>query len=391
VSVYQPKGTDRYVYDFVRKGRRYVGPCETTSLSEARRVERAKIAEVESGFGPDDVSELTIDAAAARWFDEVGQYLKSSQDLERSLDLVVMCIGPRTMLRDIDSAKVTAAMTARRAIPAEFRSSDGVKTRPVKAATVNRQVLDITRRILRRARLGWGAKNLPEIDWGSLRLGEGKKRHREIADDERAALRAAMRRDYWTDFREFLGTYGLRLSEMFFHPSRVAVIDKLVKIRIRERKDGSTYMITLLPEDGRKMLARKSRAEAAGLDTVWFRETGRRRRRKRPSLPAPPPELVALTYAAARSALRRAIDRSGVQDLRIHDHRHDVGTKLTRAAGIAIAQAQLGHSDIATTKRYVRVDDRDLLDALQAMKSRDESREADPSDGNSERKQGGVS
>ena len=95
MSVYRPKGTDRYVYDFQRRGKRYLGPCETVSLSEARRVERAKIAEVEAGFGPDDTSDLTIDAAAARWFDEVGKTLKSAADLERSLDLVVMCFGAR--------------------------------------------------------------------------------------------------------------------------------------------------------------------------------------------------------------------------------------------------------------------------------------------------------
>lgn len=391
MSVYRPKGTDRYVYDFVRKGRRYLGPCETTSLTQARIVERAKVAEVEAGYGPDDVSDLTIDAAAARWYDEFGQHLKSAANLARSLDLVVIAFGSRTTLRQIDGPKVAAAILARRAIPSEFRSKAGVKLRPPKASTVNRQVVDLTRRILRAARYSWGAKNLHDIAWGELRLNEGQKRQREIGDDEQAKLEAAMRRLYWADFRTFLGTYGLRLGEMFFPPSAVTQIDGLVTIRIRDRKDGSTYSITLTPDDGRLMLARKSRAEAAELETVWFKEKGRHIRRKRPSLPAPPPELVPLTYSAARSALRRAIERSGVKDLRIHDHRHDVGTKLTRKAGIAVAQAQLGHTDIATTKRYARVDGRDLVEAiLQLQQSREESRETPAADENSLRKQSGV-
>lgn len=391
MSVYRPKGTDRYVYDFVRKGRRYLGPCETTGLTEARRVERAKIAEVEAGHGPDDASDLTIDAAAMRWFDECGRHLKSATNLERSLDLVVMAFGARTKLREIDSAKVAAAIIARRAIPSEFRSKAGVKTRPAKPSTINRQIVDVTRRILRAARFSWGAKNLHDISWGELRLNEGQKRQREIGDDERAKLEGAMRREYWADFRTFLGTYGLRLGEMFFAPGAITLVDGRVTIRIRDRKDGSTYSITLTPDDGRLMLARKSRAQAAELDTVWFREVGRRVRRKRPSLTAPPPRLEALTYAAARSALRRAIERSGVQDLRIHDHRHDVGTKLTRKAGIAVAQAQLGHTDIATTKRYAKVDGRDLVQAiLQLQQSREDSREAPPSDENALKKQGGM-
>lgn len=391
MSVYQPKGTDRYVFDFVRKGRRYLGPCETTNRTAARSVERAKIAEVEAGYGPDDTSDLTIDRAAARWFDEFGQNLKSAANLKRSLDLVVLSFGHSTKLREIDGAKVAAAILARRAIPSEFHSKAGVKTRPAKSSTVNRQVVDIARRILRAARYSWGAKHLHDIDWGELRLNEGQKRQREIGDDERAKLEGAMRREYWADFRTFLGTYGLRIGEMFFAPGAISLVEGFVTIRIRERKDGSTYAITLTPDDGRMMLARKSRAEAAGLDTVWFREKGRRTRRKRPSLPPPPPVLVALTYSAARSALRRAIKRSGVSDLRIHDHRHDVGTKLTRRSGIAVAQAQLGHSDIGTTKRYAKVDGRDLVNAiLQMQQSREESRETPAADENALKKQGGV-
>lgn len=390
MSVYQPKGTDRYVYDFVRKGRRYLGPCDTTSLTEARRVERAKVAEVEAGFGPDDASDLTLDAAAARWFDEFGQYLKRPKNWERSLDMLVLCAGARTRLRDIDSARISAAIVARRAIPAEFRSAAGVVTRPVKPATINRQIIEMSRVILRRAKYSWGAKHLHDIDWSEITLGEGQVRHREIGDDELPKLKDAARRDYWDEFRTFLGTYGLRLGEMFFHPARVTVVDGLVTIAIRERKDGSTYTITLKPDDGRKMLARKSRAEIAGLETVWFREVHKRSRRKRPSLPPPQPKLEPLTYSAARSALRRLIARSGVADFRIHDFRHDVGTKLTRKAGIAVAQAQLGHSDISTTKRYSKVTGRDMVEGLMRLESREDSRESPSAADNPERKQSGM-
>lgn len=376
MSVYRPKGTDRYVFDFVRKGRRYLGPCETTSLTQARVVERAKIAEVEAGYGPDDTSDLTIDAAAARWYDEVGKSLKSATDLERSLDLVVMCFGARTKLREIDSARVSAAILARRAMPAEYRSKSGVSTKAVKAATVNRQVVDVARRILRRAALHWGARNLQAVDWSALRLNEGAKRQRELSEDESARLDAAVLRPYWREFRDFLGTYGLRLSEMFFTPDQVQLIDGVVRVRIRERKDGSTYSIVLLPEDGRRMLSRKSRAEAAGFTTVWYQEhRPYRRARKRPSLPPPPAKLIPMTYNGARAALRRVIKRSGVSNLTIHDHRHDVATKLTRKAGIAIAQAQLGHSDISTTQRYVTVADADLLSGLAKLKSRENPRD----------------
>jgi len=345
MSVYRPKGTLRYVYEFQRKNKRYYGPCETDNLAAAKRLERKKIAEVEAGAGPDEASDMTIDVAAARWFDEHGQTLKAARHYERALDLVVQCFGARTLLREIDGPKVKEAMRQRKLIPAEYRSKSGIKTKAVGNATVNRQVVDIARRILRFAEISWGAKNLQRIDWKKLRLPERKHREREISDDERGKLEGAARRPYWADFRAFLGTYGLRLGEMFFAPSDVYEVDRQVSIRIKDRKDDSAYVIDLDEEDGRLMLARKSRAEAAKLDVCWFRE----KRGK----------LEPLTYSAARSAMRRLIKRSGVKDLTIHDHRHDVATKVTRKAGIAIAQSMLGHSDISTTKRYVRVSTED--------------------------------
>lgn len=375
MPVYQPSGTDRFVYDFQYKNRRYYGPCDTTNRVEAKRVEREKRREAEAGLGPDQAADMTIDAACAKWFDDVGQHLDAKKDYERSLDLIVDCVGARTKLREIDSAKVAQAIAARRLIPAEFRSKDGVTTRPVKNSTVNRQIVDMLRRILRTARTNWGARNMHEIDWKALRLNEGKKREREISDEEHDRLETAILRDYWKDFRGFLATYGVRLDEMFFDPEDVYDVDGQVSIRIRERKDGSTYVLVLMAEDGRLMLARKSRAIAAKLDTVWYREKKGK--------------LIACTYSGARSALRRAIKRAGIRNLTIHDHRHDVATKLAREAGIVIAQAQLGHSDISTTRRYVKVSTKDRLDALSRVKSREKSRDETASAENPEDVQGG--
>ena len=377
MSVYKARGTDRYVFDFQRKGRRYTGPCETTERTAARRVERKKIAEVEAGLGPDEASGMTLDAACAKWWDEVGQYRKASKDYERSLDLIGDCLSPRLRLREMTAARINDAVTARRLIPAEFRSRKGVKTRPVKNSTINRQIVDMLRRILHRARTTWGATALPEIDWGELRLNEGPRREREISDDEHKRLDGAILVQHWRDFRDFMRTYGPRLDEMFFHPDDVYEVDGQVSIRIRERKDGSTYVVVLLAADGRLMLARKSRALAAEFKTCWY-YTNRHGK------------FLPCTYNGAKSYLRKAIRRSGVKDLTIHDHRHDVATKLTREAGIAIAQAQLGHADISTTQRYVKVSTKDRLDALSAIKSREKSRDDEAADENADTKQGGV-
>lgn len=350
MSVYQPRGTDRYVYEFQIRNQKYRGPCNTTDRTEAKRVERKARAAIEAGQRPDAASEMTLDTACALWYDEVGQHQPSAKNWDRSLDLVVLCVGGRIKLKEITTATVAEAVRQRRLIP--VKGAKGLRS--VKASTVNRQVVDLLKRILRRARVVWGAKSLQDIDWRTVRLTEAQPREREIADEEHARLEAALREDF-RPFRAFLSTYGLRLGEMFFAPADVYEVQGQVSIRIRDRKDGSTYVIDLLPDDGRLMLARKSRAEVAELTTVWFRE----RKGK----------LRAMTYNSIRLALRRAIKRAKLVDLTIHDHRHDVATKLTRKAGIAVAQSQLGHSDIGTTRRYVKVSTRDRLEGLAAMRA----------------------
>lgn len=364
MSVYRPRGTDRYVYEFQIGNKRYYGPTGTTEKSAAKLVERAARAKIEAGVKPDAASEMTIDAACALWFDEVGKHQPSAKNWERSLDLIIDCVGASRKLKEISTATVSEAVRQRRLIPVTTKTG----TRPVKAATVNRQVVDLLKRIMRRAEIVWGAKSLQRIDWREVRMTEAPPREREIADEEHERLDAALRADF-RPFRAFLSTYGLRLGEMFFAPADVYDVGGQVSIRIRDRKDGSTYVIDLLPEDGRLMLARKSRAVAAKLDTVWFRDTKR--------------GLRPITYNSIRLALRRAIKRAGLEDLTIHDHRHDAATKITREAGIAVAQSQLGHADIGTTRRYVRVSTKDRLDALSRVKSRGMSRDAKSEDGNS--------
>ncbi len=165
MSVYRPKGTDRYVYDFWIANKRYCGPCDTIERTAAKRVERAKKAAIEAGLKPDAASEMTIDAAAQLWYEEAGQHLKAAVHYARSLDVLIECVDARTRLKDIDGPFLTGAISKRRLVLSEFRSKKGVITRPPKNSTINRQILDITRRILHRAATNWGAKSLQTINW----------------------------------------------------------------------------------------------------------------------------------------------------------------------------------------------------------------------------------
>jgi len=51
----------------------------------------------------------------------------------------------------------------------------------------------------------------------------------------------------------------------------------------------------------------------------------------------------------------RALEAAGITGFRFHDLRHTAGSRVTRAAGIAVARGLLGHADITTTDRYSHV------------------------------------
>ncbi len=60
-----------------------------------------------------------------------------------------------------------------------------------------------------------------------------------------------------------------------------------------------------------------------------------------------------LDDAALRGRFYAALDRAGLERLRLHDLRHSFGTLAVQAFPISDVQAMMGHADIQTTMRYV--------------------------------------
>jgi len=60
----------------------------------------------------------------------------------------------------------------------------------------------------------------------------------------------------------------------------------------------------------------------------------------------------------------RLRDEAGLPcDLVLYLARHECGTKVCRQKGIEFARRLLGHANISTTQRYMRLDDQELADA----------------------------
>lgn len=365
MSVYQHPKSPYWQYDFRQKGRRFYGSTGVQTRRAAEAVERKVRQDAALGL-LDDVAPLTIDEAAGRWWAEVGSDLRSARDRERAIAVVVKLIGPQTPLAEVTTARISAAIERRRG--ATFARAPGKEAKRYLPSntTVNRDVIDTLRPILRRARKTWEIKNLPEIDWLALRLPEPKAKALEFADAELLEIARACR-PHWADFISLMQRYGLRLGEMFFPLSALEVADRDdARLTLRGRKGGGDKVIPLLPMDADILAARAGRAKAADLGTVWFRQA------KPPKFGNRPPKLLALTYAGAGIALRRAMTTTGLRGAKgargAHGLRHHAGMRVLRATGnLRTTQRLLGHADIRSTLVYADAVERDVKDALAAV------------------------
>lgn len=360
MSVYKPAKSPFFQYDFQIRGRRFHGSTGVETRRAAEEVER-RIRRSAALGELDDASTLTLDQAAARWWDEHGATLKGGDRLESRIERVVQLIGPTTIIREITTKVVARAIERRRGqTRVHSAAKDACEYLP-SDSTVNRDMIDTLRPILNRARRTWEAK-LPEIDWAALRRPEPKPRPTEFAGDDYERMLAEVR-PHWHPMIDFARRYGVRLAELFFSLDDLDVSDlENARVKLRERKGDDDHVIPLLPEDAGLMAARLGRARVAKLETVWFRE-------KR--LPGPGGKVILkpLTYGGLEIAVRRAMTRSGLREAKgmrgIHATRHHAAMQTLRATkNIRVAQKLLGHADIKSTMVYAHAIEDDVRDAL---------------------------
>lgn len=360
MSVYKPQKSPYFQYDFQIKGRRFHGSTGVETRRAAEEVERRIRRQAALGE-LDDASQMTIDQAADRWWDEHGATLKGGDRLEARIERVVKLIGPATPLREITTKVVARAIEKRRGQTRVHTRAEGAREYLPTDSTVNRDMIDTLRPILNRARRTWEAR-LPEIDWAALRKAEPKPKPTEFAGDDYERMLAKVL-PHWHPMIDFSKRYGVRLAELFFgfDDLDVTKLDN-ARVKLRDRKGGDQHVIPLLPEDAAAMAARLGRARAAGLKTVWFREK---------KLPGPGGKVILkpLTYGGLEIAVRRAMTRSGLRASKgmkgIHATRHHAAmATLRKTKNIRVAQLLLGHADIKSTMVYAHAIEDDVRQAL---------------------------
>lgn len=81
----------------------------------------------------------------------------------------------------------------------------------------------------------------------------------------------------------------------------------------------------------------------------------------------PEGRIVSMSYEALKAAWKRACDRAGITDLRVHDLRHTAATRMALKSGnVFIVQALTGHKTLSQLERYVNVKASDVVKVMHA-------------------------
>lgn len=367
MSVYRPKATPFYQYDFQWRGVRFHGSTKRTSRREAEGVERVERDRARQATGATSATgELTLDEASGRYWEEVGKHHAGSATTWRDLERLLAYFGPSKPMSEITDNEVAKLVAWRRGQTVARHRKPGSNSHTpdplVSNATVNRSTTEVLKKLFTRARIVWRKKFDAEPIWKEHRLKEPEERVRELVGDEGERLEDSTRKDY-APFFEFARASGLRLNECFLKWPEVNWGEgQIVKIGKGSKK------ITAPITPAIRAILWSLRGHHPHHVFTYVAVRTRKERIKGQRYP--------ITYSGTKSLWKRTRKAAGVTGFRFHDFRHDLGTKLLRSTGnLKLVQKVLNHSNIKTTTRYAHVLDDEVAAALQThQESRNKSR-----------------
>jgi integrase len=363
MSIYKHKASPFWHFDFQVRGHRFHGSTGCRNRRQAEAVERSEREKSRQIIkqGNRDAAALTIDEAAGRYWNEVGQHHVCRKETWTNLERLVGYFGKDKRLTEITDDDVAHLVAWRRG----HRRWGRKDMQLIAPATVNRSTTEVLQKLFCHAGGTWKARFDNEPDWGRHMLKEPQERVRELKAHEAQRLDQAVREDY-EPFLNFARASGQRFKECLM--LKWSDVDWEERVITTKGKGARTIIIPITPTIASILWPLRGHHPERVFTYIAQRTRGGRVKGHR----------YLLTINGAKSQWRRLREKAGVENFRFHDIRHDVGTKLLRDTGnLKLVQRALNHSDIKTTTRYAHVLDEEVAKALeQVQKSRAVTRRA---------------
>ncbi len=359
MSVYKSKASPFWQYDFRHSGLRFHGSTKRTKRRQAERVEALIRANAEREAlipTPKTKPEINITAAAERFWQEKGRHEANADTVNYQLERLVTGFGKKTLLSGIGSSEMATYQ-------AKARGRIGRNKKLPANRTVNAEVPELLRRVMKRAKRVWGF-NTGDVggweaeDWRELHLPVNDERTRELTEAEEEQFFQHLRDDYKAVVLFGLIS-GLRRANLVgLKRTEVDLDGACINVRV---KGGRMKRIPI----GRAevaILQREIGRHPIYVFTYVARKTrdGRKRSKRYP-----------IVEGGLRRAMGDALKKAGIEDFRIHDLRHTAASRALRASkDLASVQLMMGHADISSTMRYIRVLDGDVRAVKDACESR---------------------
>lgn len=339
MSVYRPKKSPYWHYDFQVQSIRFHGSTGTKNKRAAQRREEEERRKAAEGRKRPAMS---LNEAFGKYYEEVARHHATATQADYWMDRLLKGLGNK-MLHEVEDGDIASYIAKRRA--------------DVSNASVNRET-QLLRRVYRHANLNWKVDVGEMPNWPRHLLPEPAGRVRELTSREEAALFAAIREDFHPLIR-FALMSGARLGNCIRLTWAEVDYDAM---EMRFRQKGGTMHVLPITSAMKILLANQRGDHPIYVFTyVCARTIGKRQKGKR----------YPFSTTGWRRVWARALTKAKIADFRFHDLRHTTATRLMRATGnLKLVKEVLGHTDIATTSRYAHVTKDDVRKALEGMDHR---------------------
>lgn len=368
MSVYKPKGSPFFHYDFQFRGERFHGSTCTAARREAEQVERLKRKDVRDAAGIADKAsgkagprDMPFGVACERYYQEKGKNAASAEEIDTNLERLVSWLGETTPLTEIDDS-ILATLVKKRGQDYRWGKK---KLGFISNRQVNYSVTLLLKRIMIRARDVWKIP-LPDMPHWKKHLLPETSAVREVRIDEEMKLEAVENADY-RPARLFAQATGLRRREVVdLRKDQIHWAEGYIEVM---GKGNKRHRIPITPEI-RDILKPLLDHHPTHVFTYVCQRSRRCPKSKRYYVKG---KRYPITYWGWGTRVKRDVAAAGLKGVTIHKFRHTAGSRITRAYGIEAAQRLLNHSSLTTTRKHYADTSLDDLAEAMAARSADEA------------------